>query len=74
MGENGDWLEAEVVDIIRVFSRDEEAAALSESNSRRLSFVTCLVESGNPDARLIIMARVKNYNAAKPGNNMNAHQ
>ncbi|MDD3532373.1 MAG: hypothetical protein PHR64_00575 [Candidatus Shapirobacteria bacterium] len=74
LGEDGDWLEAEVVDIIRVFSREEEAAALSESNSQLLSFVTCLVESGNPDARLIIMAKVKNYNTMEPGNSLDAYR
>ena len=66
MGEDGDWIEAEVIDIVKVYRTEEEIAVTNRSNSQLLSFTTCFVESDNSDARIIVLAKVINYNAKGP--------
>lgn len=66
MGEDGDWIEAEVVDIVKVYSTEEEIMVTNRSNSQLLSFTTCFVESGNPDARIIVFAKVVDHKASAP--------
>lgn len=65
LGEDGDWLEAQVVRVVSVMSAQEQTTIEQQSNSGLINLVTCLVEEeSNPDARLVVQAKVINYNSS----------